>query len=186
MLHAVERNRALAAQALAYDASSPAEYGIAAPSVRMPDAWTQWSAQPYFALLHGTSARAKLWPEHQWIKLADHLHHLGFAALLPWGSEEERARCERIAKPLQRAFIVPRSPLNTLAALLAHAAGVFGVDTGLTHLAAALGRPTVGIYCATDPAATGLYGSPRAANVGGPGQSPSIGTVLAAWKQRST
>ena len=57
---------------------------------------------------------------------------------------------------------------------------VIGVDTGLSHLAVALGRPTVGLYCATDPAATGLYGSARALNLGGVGVTPSVDEVAGA------
>ena len=50
-------------------------------------------------------------------------------------------------------------PLDELARLFAGARAVVGLDTGLTHLAAALGVPTVGIYCGSDPALTGLYGA---------------------------
>ncbi|MND06283.1 ADP-heptose:LPS heptosyl transferase I [compost metagenome] len=53
------------------------------------------------------------------------------------------------------------------------------MDTGLTHLAAALKVPTIGIYCATDPAATGLHGCPRAVNLGGIGAPPSVDDVIA-------
>ena len=55
-----------------------------------------------------------------------------------------------------------------------------GVDTGLTHLCAALGVATVGIFCASDPALTGLYGKARACNLGGAGAPPSPGAVYAA------
>jgi heptosyltransferase I len=55
-----------------------------------------------------------------------------------------------------------------------------GVDTGLTHLAAALQAPTVGIYCTTDPAATGIHGCPRAANLGGIGTPPTVQDAIAA------
>ncbi|MBY0267868.1 MAG: lipopolysaccharide heptosyltransferase I, partial [Burkholderiales bacterium] len=65
-------------------------------------------------------------------------------------------------------------------ALIAGAAVVIGTDTGLTHLAGALGVPTVGLYCATDPAATGLFGCARAANLGGIGKPPEPAQVLAA------
>jgi heptosyltransferase-1 len=60
---------------------------------------------------------------------------------------------------------------------------VFGVDTGLSHLAAALGTPTIGIYCATDPEATGLYGAPLARNVGTVSKPPSVGEVIAAERE---
>jgi len=68
--------------------------------------------------------------------------------------------------------------LEELARLFVHARGVIGLDTGLTHLAAALGAPTVGIYCGSDPALNGLYGAPQAKNVGGPGRAPEASEVL--------
>jgi len=68
--------------------------------------------------------------------------------------------------------------LEELARLFVHARGVIGLDTGLTHLAAALGAPTVGIYCGSDPALNGLYGAPQAKNVGAPGRAPEASEVL--------
>jgi heptosyltransferase I len=62
---------------------------------------------------------------------------------------------------------------------------VVGVDTGLTHFAGALGAPTVGIYTHTDPAATGLYGCARAANVGGMGKRPQAEEVARVLRQVS-
>jgi heptosyltransferase-1 len=69
--------------------------------------------------------------------------------------------------------------LKEAAALLGHASAVIGVDTGLTHLAVALGVPTVGIYCATNPGLTGLHGGAHAMNVGGTGEVPSVDAVAA-------
>jgi hypothetical protein len=40
--------------------------------------------------------------------------------------------------------------------------------------------PAIGIYCATDPAATGLFGCANAVNLGGIGAPPSTGQVAAA------
>jgi heptosyltransferase-1 len=60
---------------------------------------------------------------------------------------------------------------------------VAGVDTGLTHLAAALGRPTVGIYVSTDPAATGVLAGVRACNVGDGRSAPSLAAVIAALQR---
>ena len=68
--------------------------------------------------------------------------------------------------------------IDELGKLLREAKAAVGVDTGLTHLAAALGTPTAGIYCGSDPALTGLYGAPSAKNVGGPGRAPSVAEVL--------
>jgi len=186
-LHAVERNRQLAAQALGYAREAPAHYGIAAPSEQSDahDWMGPLAAKPYAVLLHGTSAHAKLWPEHQWVKLGDHLQHVGLVPVLLWGSGDEQMRSERIVKLLKQAIVAPRLALSQIAALLARADAVFGVDTGLAHLAAALGRPTIGIYCATDPSATGLYGSERAVNVGDAQHAPPVAHVIAAWKRLS-
>ena len=101
-------------------------------------------------------------------------------ALLAW----YRARNGmRIAGPLKHAIVPPPLSLRAVAALLGRAQVVFGVDTGLAHLAAAMGVATVGIYRATDPAATGLYGARRAVNVGGRREAPSVAAVLAAWRE---
>jgi heptosyltransferase-1 len=178
-LHAVERNRALAAQALGYAPRNGVDYGIRAPRGAF-----QWlPAGRYAVLLHGTSARRKLWSETSWIELGRRLTLDGSRCVLPWGSSEEYARSERLAQRIPGALVPPEITLAEVAALLAGAGAVAGVDTGLTHLAGALRAPTVGIYCATDPAATGLYGCARAVNIGGPGSSPAAGEVIAALER---
>jgi heptosyltransferase-1 len=56
-----------------------------------------------------------------------------------------------------------------------------GVDTGLTHLAAALGTPTVAIFTATDPRLAGVArASPLARDLGGNGTVPTAERVIAA------
>ena len=70
--------------------------------------------------------------------------------------------------------------LGELAQVLGHSRNVVGLDSGLTHLAAALGVPVVAVFCGSDPALTGLYGAPRAANVGAPGRAPEVFEVLRA------
>ncbi|MGH8631619.1 MAG: lipopolysaccharide heptosyltransferase I, partial [Burkholderiales bacterium] len=185
--HAVERNRALAAQALGYTLSGPASYAIQVPvsaqdelNKRAGRVLEQAGQKGYAALLHSTSSREKEWPEDFWAALGQSLHRRGILSLLPFGDPRERARSERLANRIPGALVPPALPLDTFAAMLADAAIVVGVDTGLSHLAAALGRPTVGIYCATDPRFTGLYGGPRAVNLGGPAGAPSVDEVIAA------
>jgi heptosyltransferase-1 len=175
-LHAVERNRLLAARSLAYEIASPPEYGIRARA----GSFSWLARQPYVVMLHATSAAVKLWPEASWAALGAHCLGNGLACVLPWGSAEERARSERLVSRLPGAVVPPALTLEELAGLAAGAEAVVGVDTGITHLAAALGVPTVGIYCATDPAATGLYACPRAVNLGGIGKAPAVDEVIAA------
>jgi heptosyltransferase-1 len=121
-----------------------------------------------------TSRADKLWPEERWIELG---RALGAPAILPWGSEQERARAERISRAIG-GTVLPRKNLEELARVFGAARAVVGLDTGLTHLAAALGVPAVGIFCGSDPRLTGLYGAPYARNAGAPGKPPAVQEVL--------
>ena len=176
-LHAVERNRLLAAQALSYSVSRAPEYGIRARS-------TQFSWLPggrYAVLLHATSAADKLWAEEKWLALGASLNARKIRSVVPWGSAQERLRSERLAGTIADAVVPPLLALDDMTALLGGASVVVGVDTGLTHIAGALGVPTIGIFGGPwDPAATGLYGCPRARNLGRPGKPPEADEVIAA------
>ena len=175
--HAVERNRSLAAQAMGYAIATPARYGIAAAAQEF--AWLSGAA-PYAVLLHATSAERKLWPEASWVELGRTLAARGVACVLPWGAEAERLRSERLAVQIPQAIVPVRMDLALLASLIAQARVVVGTDTGLTHLAGALEVPTVGLYCSTDPAATGLHACARAVNLGGIGVIPAVSAVVEA------
>jgi len=165
-MHAVERNRRLASQALGYSLSEPPNYGLRLPSA---------AKSSYAVLLTMTSRADKLWPDQRWVELA---RGLRMPAMLPWGSDAERGRAQRIAAEAGATAIPRRLGIDELASLFAGAAAVVGLDTGLTHFAAALGVPTVGIYCGSDPALTGIYGAPRAMNVGTAGRPPAVDEVL--------
>jgi len=175
-LHAVERNRELAAQVFGYERNPACDYGIAATAREFD--WLGGDA--YAVLLHATSGDYKLWPEADWVRLADALAANGKRCVLIWGSPREHERSVRLAAAMRNAVVAPALDFNALAALFAGARLVAGVDTGLTHLAAALGVPTIGIYCGTDPAATGVHGCARARNLGGIGVLPSARAVIAA------
>ncbi|MBK7416220.1 MAG: lipopolysaccharide heptosyltransferase I [Dechloromonas sp.] len=177
-VHAVTRNRLLAAAALSYVADPEMNFGISAPSTV-----TNWlPATRYVVLLTATSRNDKLWPESHWQELAKHLKAQGFNAVFPGGSKPERERAARLAAALPGAIAAPTLSLPELAGLLARASAVVGVDTGLSHLAVALNVPTVAIYTATDPALTGVFGSGFHRNLGGKAQIPSVHSVLEALK----
>ena len=165
-LHAVERNRQLAAQALGFSLSDAPDYGLRVPAT---------AKSSYAVLLTMTSRADKLWPDERWVELA---RGLRMPTMLPWGSDAERERAQRIAAKAGGTAIPRRLGIDELASLFVGAAAVVGLDTGLTHLAAALGVPTVGIYCGSDPALTGLYGAPHASNAGAPGRAPAVDEVL--------
>ncbi|MEW6292600.1 MAG: lipopolysaccharide heptosyltransferase I [Pseudomonadota bacterium] len=175
--NAVLRNRQLAAAALGYALDDlPLDYGIAAPPLQA--GWLKGG--DYAVLLTATSRADKEWPEHDWHELGAALNARGLACVLPGGSEHERQRAARIARSLDRAVAAPAMNLANLAGLMAGARLVIGVDTGLVHLAAALRRPTIAIYCASDPALTGVLGTAPHFNLGRPGQAPTVQEVIAA------
>ncbi|HSD61628.1 MAG TPA: lipopolysaccharide heptosyltransferase I [Burkholderiales bacterium] len=175
-LHAVERNRLLASHCLRYKLSGPPVYGIRAPEI--PFDWLP-AGERYVVFLHATSREDKLWAEDDWAALGERLHEAGYRAVLPWGSAAEHRRSERLAARIPHALAAPKLTLESAAALLARAAAVAGVDTGLTHLAAALGLRVVGIYCGSDPGLTGVL-APQAVNLGGAGAPPSVDEVAGA------
>ena len=175
-LHAVERNRLLAAQALGYTPDATVRYGITSP-LSAP----QWApSHGYAVLLHASSRAKKEWPENHWVELGHQLNARGLRAILPGGNRVERERALRLAEKIPQAQAAPAMELAQVAALLAHAQAVVGVDTGLTHLATAFNRPVVAIYTATDPQATGVYGSAWAVNCGGKGLIPTVSEVMQA------
>jgi heptosyltransferase-1 len=178
--HAVERNRQLAGLALGYTPAGAPDYGIAPPAAELP--WLARSA-PYVVLLHATSRDDKLWEETKWIALGKIFAQQGMQLVLPWGNEKEKVRSVRLAAAIPSAISPPRLNLVEAAALLAHAHAAIGVDTGLSHLAAALKVPTIGIYTATDPGLTGLHAGHLAVNLGGKRISPSVDEVLSTLAQ---
>lgn len=152
--HAVERARRLFAQALAYPLpETAADAGL--PRHRFP---RPELTQPYVVFLHGTTWPSKRWPLAHWQALAAALHAQGRHIVLPWGSVAERDEAEAIAAQCQ-GQVLPRLDLTTLAGWLAHAQACVGVDTGLAHLAAALGTPQVSLYGPTLPELTGAVGA---------------------------
>ncbi|MDI4666159.1 lipopolysaccharide heptosyltransferase I [Xanthobacter autotrophicus] len=151
--HMAVRIRKLFAAALGYSLDGrPADAGLApAPQAGMA----------YLVFLHGTTWPTKTWTRAGWRALAEHAGAAGLDIRLFAHGEVERARAEAIAEGLPNVHLLPPQTLETLAPVIAGAAGVVSADTGLGHLAAAYGVPTVGLYGPTDPRLTGLFG-PRA------------------------
>jgi heptosyltransferase-1 len=170
--HAVERNRQLAALVLGYALS-----GIQPSQLPRP----AWLAEGRYAvLLHATSRDDKLWDEANWVALGKHFQQQGIRSILPWGGTDEQSRAARLSAQISDAVCPPKLNLNEIAALLDSAHAVIGVDTGIAHLAAALNKPTIGIYTATDPALTGLYAGALTTNLGGVKKSPTVDEVISA------
>ena len=173
--HLIDRCRELAGKALGYEPVGPPRFGLSvAPSAESPPS-------PFSVFVHSTSRDDKLWPEAHWRSLIAHFAKGGMAVLLPSGNAAEAARSERLAHGIVGARAVARQTLSETASLLARADLVCGVDTGLVHLAAALGVPTIAVFVATDPELAGVArAGGHARDIGGTGSVPSPEQVIAA------
>jgi heptosyltransferase-1 len=173
--HLIDRCRQLAGAAFGYKPEGPPHFDLAPPPLH--DA----PRSRYVVFLHATSRADKLWPESYWKQLIGHFTTAGFTVVLPWGSADEAARSAALAAGMTDALVPQHRSLPKLAALLAHAELVCGVDTGLTHLAAALNVPTISLFVATDPRLAGVErASDRTRDLGGIGVVPTLAEVIAA------
>jgi heptosyltransferase-1 len=181
---AVARNRALSALALGYEVPSTAPtYGITSQPQTEPK--ELGLAAKYIVGLHGTSRDSKLWPISKWVELGRALTQKNLKLLLPWASHTELQRANEIASQLSSAIVLPKLNISELASVIAQAEIAIGVDTGLTHLAAALNIPTIAIFTDSNPALNGVIAGANipAINLGNIGQMPSSDEVIQAYHQ---
>jgi heptosyltransferase I len=179
-LHAIERNRRLGAAAFAYQINTPPRFNLRVPPVP-PDLVPPRGH--YAVLLTNASRPTKLWPDARWRAVEAWLAEQGLKSVLPWGSMAERAACQQRAASMRSAVVPARMSLDAAAAVLASARVVVGLDTGLSHLSAAVATPTVAVYCDYDPALVGLVGDAPCVSLGGVDQQPSADAVIAAAEQ---
>jgi heptosyltransferase-1 len=177
--HAVARGRLVAGAALGYAVDTPADFGL--PPVSADEPRPEWMpATPYVVYFHGTARDPKKWAPANWIELGRALAPLPI--LLPWGSEKEKAEAGHLAAGMPNARVLPKLSMADANLLARHAALAVGVDTGLTHIAAAFSVPTVEIYADSPRWKTEGNWSPKIINLGDKGTPPSVPEVLAAAK----
>ena len=157
--HAIERLRRLFASALDYPIPvSPPDFRIRRdrfirPKVDLPG--------EYLVFVHNASWKTKLWPEVHWAALLEKSVQAGFKVLLPWGNEAEQARARRLAIRSE-VRVLPKLTLSEIGYVIERARACVCMDTGLSHLAAALDVPSVTLYGSTD---SGLIGASGASQV---------------------
>lgn len=153
--HAVERTRELFAKSLGYSKpETRGDYAIAQHFLNNLNDNTE----QYAIFLHATTRDDKHWPETRWRDLIALLGASGIRIRLPWGAPHEEARAKRLAEGFDYVEVLPKMSLEGVARELAGAKFVVSVDTGLSHLTAALDRPNVTLYGPTDPGLIGGYG----------------------------
>ena len=179
--HAVARGRLMVAAALGYKVDSAPDFGLSQSQPQLGEARPAWMPQqPYAVYFHGTARNAKKWPVQNWIALGQQL--AAMPILLPWGSVGEMADAELLAASLPHARVLPALTMMEAIDLARNAALVVGVDTGLTHVAAAFMRPTVELYCDSPRWKTEGNWSPNIINLGDEGKPPGVLDVVQAAK----
>jgi heptosyltransferase-1 len=155
-MHAIERLRRLFAAAMDYQvpASLPdfqiRKERFVKPKIDLPN--------EYLVFVHNASWKTKLWPEAHWEDLLKRSVEAGFKVLLPWGNSEEEARAKRLAihSGIQ---VLPKLTLSEMGYVLDKARVCVCMDTGLSHLTAALNVPSITLYGSTDSGLIGASGS---------------------------
>jgi heptosyltransferase-1 len=182
--HAVLRGRQVAARALGYldkIDNMPTDFGLTIPDLQ-PD----WLPQTDYAVFfYGTAGASKKWPAHDWITLGKHINRLGYPILLAWGNSTEMLEAEQLAAHSSNVQVLPKLSMMEAIVLAQRAALVVGVDTGLTHIAAAFYRPTIEIYCASPRWKTEGNWSDKIINLGDEGTPPNVAEVVEAVDQLS-
>jgi ADP-heptose:LPS heptosyltransferase len=166
------------------------------PWLSVPPETQEWAARwhreevgegPYFVLHPGSGSARKNWPGAEWAAAVREYQHLTRLALVVVAGPADDGPLESLLAALPRQSWSPARPdvvfrppdLTQLAGVLHRAASFLGHDSGVTHLAAGLGRPTVAVFGPTDPALWRPRG-PRVRVLGGRGAWPTAPDVVAA------
>jgi heptosyltransferase I len=180
-IHAVPRGRCLAAKALEYThqlTSMPPNYGLN----RAVDQSNRAQLAPKkIAFIHGTSRPDKTWSLQNWVQLGQRLVASGHQITLVHGSAAELATSQAIAAKLgANCTVLPLVSLDLLTQELAACQGAIGVDSGVSHIAVALGLPHVQIYNFDTAWRTGPVGAGHQVSVFA-APNPTVDAVWQAW-----
>jgi heptosyltransferase-1 len=147
--HASARVRTLFAEALAY------QYDPAVLDFKLGT----WSGQDSknLVFIHATTWATKHYPEEYWRDLAVMATGRNWSVALPQVTTVDEARALMITKDLD-AEVLPKMSLTALRDYLSGVRGFISVDTGLAHIAAAMGVPGLVFYGPTNPKHIGTVG----------------------------
>lgn len=174
---AVKRQRDLAAAAFGYPVQGEPDFGLGERFVR------HVCTPEYAVIMPSASRDDKLWPVAHWQGVFDALQTRGQKLILLAGSDREASRAQELIGTRTDAIVQPRSSLTDLAQLLAGSRVMVGLDSGLTHLAAAVGTDTIGLYKASTPVRTPVTGSGKTFSLGDRDREPGLNMVLDAIEQ---
>jgi heptosyltransferase-1 len=136
----------------------------------------------YVVFFHATSKDSKKYGNNNWATLADYLiKEYNLHVVLPYGSANEKIDAQNIKNIADSSKIIVCDNIlnyNEITNLIDNANFIFGVDTGLLHLANALNKKLIAIFTDSDPDKTGVFESKIAKNIGGKGKTPLVSDVI--------
>jgi heptosyltransferase-1 len=94
-------------------------------------------------LVIGSTWDSRNYPAEKFVTIAQALQQ---NCLVVWGNDAEKSRAEWMAAQSNYIKVMPQLDLNSLTALIAKADLLIGNDTGPTHMAWALNRPSITIF----------------------------------------
>lgn len=109
----------------------------------------QWNLESdrYVWMHLGGGWETKQLPSETWAAIANGLAMSGITPILGWGNESERQIAQWVGNKVKSSFLPEsRLEISSLCGVLFRAKAVAGADTGVIHLAAALGVPTVSFW----------------------------------------
>jgi heptosyltransferase-2 len=118
-------------------------------------------ARPFVVVAPGARyGPAKQYPAERFAAAAAYVAERLDAAVVLVGAAEDAAATRAVQAALPQAIdLAGRTPLGALLGVLASCRGVLANDSGTMHVAAALGRPVVGVFGSTHPAWTAPVGA---------------------------
>ncbi|MDH2915811.1 MAG: glycosyltransferase family 9 protein [Gallionella sp.] len=117
-------------------------------------------AQPYVVLHAYPMYVYKAWRQEAWIELAGWLQRQGMRIVLTGGNDEaEKASVKALQQlmPAGTVNVAGKLGFSEVAYLLSKARAFVGPDTVVTHLAAAVGTPTVALFGPSNPVKWGPW-----------------------------
>ena len=181
--HAVDRSRWVMCSALNWLLIEPSTTPQFYPQnflESLPEKTLPGLQKPYVLCFHSTAREAKRWSNENWVTLGKELLKRGYQPVFPWGSPSEKLISTRLASQIPGAIVPPAFSIEGAFSVIVGAALTVGVDTGLTHLAAVLGKPTVEIYCDSPRWKTEGFWSEHIRNLGDIQAPPNAVEVIKA------
>lgn len=136
------------------------DFALSADERAKVDGYLSQVAAPFAALFVGTRWASKQWFPQQMADCAAMLRNRFALSIVLLGGPEDRALADQAQSLSQLALcnLTGATTLREAAGIIQRASLAVGPDTGLMHIAAALGTPVIGLFGATDPRRTGPHG----------------------------